>query len=154
MCRHSNARAVEKLHFLNSLSPRNVQQQVQIFLTKDPSLSKLGGIQSHMTSARTQDKINEHKNSMDSLVSKGLPKKRIKKNFIRDRVEQEEKIEKLSKGGKIQYIIERLLYERQVEQMSSDELDMIEDFSSRLKQLKEIVEKSPEELAEERDIVN
>lgn len=83
-------------------------------MNKDPSQSKLGGIQSNMTSARTQEKMTERKNSMESLVSKSLPKKRIKKNFIRDRLEQEEKMEKLSKGGKIQYILERVMYERQV----------------------------------------
>jgi hypothetical protein len=43
----------------------------------------------------------ERKSSIGSLVSKNLPKKRVKKNFIRDRLEQEEKIDKLSKGGKI-----------------------------------------------------
>jgi len=83
-------------------------------MNKDPSQSKLGGIQSSMTSARTHEKMTERKNSMESLVSKSLPKKRIKKNFIRDRLEQEEKMEKLSKGGKIQYILERVMYERQV----------------------------------------
>lgn len=38
--------------------------------------------------------------------------------------------------------------------MSSRELNLIEDFSNRLKQLKEIENKSPEELAEEKHIVN
>jgi hypothetical protein len=38
--------------------------------------------------------------------------------------------------------------------MSSRELNLIEDFSNRLKQLKEIENKSSEELAEEKHIVN
>jgi hypothetical protein len=40
-----------------------------------------------MNSAKTQEKNLERKSSIESLVSKALPKKRLKKNFIRDRLE-------------------------------------------------------------------
>lgn len=63
-------------------------------------------------------------------------------------------MEKLSKGGKIQYILESMMYESQVQQMSSRELDQIKDFSDRLKQLKEIENKSAEELLDEKHIFN
>jgi hypothetical protein len=43
-------------------------------------------------------------------------------------------------------VLERLLYEKQIEQLSDEELAMIEEFSNRLKQIKEAEHKGPEEL--------
>lgn len=36
-----------------------------------------------------------------------LPKKRIKKNFVKAKINLEDKIDKLSKGDKIRYLHER-----------------------------------------------
>ena len=45
-----------------------------------------------------------------SIMSKGLPKRRIKKNFIKDKLLVEDKMAKLSKGDKIRYASERELF--------------------------------------------
>ncbi len=50
-------------------------------------------------------------------------------------------------------MLERLLYEKQVEQLGDEELTMIEELSNRLKHLKEAENKGPEEHEIEKQII-
>jgi len=86
-------------------------------------------------------------------MSKGLPKRRIKKNFVKDKLLTEDKMAKLSKGDKIRYAKERELFQQQIDTLSKASLKKIEELNDRLKVLKEKKEKTDEDIEEEEGLL-
>ena len=128
-CRHSNARVGERINFLNSLSPSNLERHVQIItMNGDPSQSKFSSVTPDLISqANFISEKGSPKHSPGGTTSiRNLPKKRIKRNFVKEKISFEDKIEKLSKGDRLKFLNEKQLFSQQISSLKKAELKQIE----------------------------
>lgn len=97
-------------------------------MNEDPSQSKLNSVTPDLHSLANfiSEKGSPIHSPGGTSSFRNLPKKRIKRNFVKEKISFEDKIEKLSKGDKLKFLNEKKLYSQQVLSLNKAELKQIE----------------------------